>query len=119
MKTVILTLFFAGIFGYTACYGQQTNDLWPTVSGVQLIQSNASLSLSWVADGESKELYYEIERSTDGINFKTIALVLGGFETNGNFSYQYREKLSSSKTFYRIKQIKQDGSSRIVSKKIL
>lgn len=119
MKTVLLFLFFTGVFGYSVGYGQQVNDLWPAVSGIQLIQNGSSVSLTWIADGETKELYYEIERSTDGMNYKTCALVLGGFESNSNYSYQYREKQSLSKIYYRIKQIKQYGSSRIVSEKTL
>ncbi len=63
-------------------------------------------------------MYYEVERSIDGVHFKTVAIVLGGFANDQNYEYQFRGKGNEkNKAVYRIKQLKQDGSYRIVGER--
>ncbi len=93
---------------------------WPKVYDVQFGQKGSFTTLEWKAQSESKEIYYEIESSNDAENYKSIALMLGGFYTNQYFTYSFKVKqVPETKLYYRIKQINQDGSFRIVSEQSL
>lgn len=90
--------------------------VWPKVYDVQFEQQGSSIVLQWKADNEPKDIYYEIETSADGKEFKTSAIVLGGFANDQHYRYKYKaKKATAAKTFYRIKQINNDGTYRIVS----
>jgi hypothetical protein len=119
MKTIILLFLLTGLFGFSATSGGNHLHFWPKVSNIQVAQKSNSVSITWEADGEQQDLYYEIERSTDGVQFKTAAIVLTGFESNNSYSYFFREKAGSSKIIYRIKQLKKDGSFNIVAERTL
>jgi hypothetical protein len=118
MKTIIFVFLFTGLFGSSAlCTGVQPN--WPVVSNIQLSQNTNTVSISWAASAEEKDMYYIVEKTTDGINYKTAAVVLIGIEDNKQFSYLFREKITALKTTYRIKQVKQDGSFQVVAERTL
>ena len=120
MKTkfvpVIATLMIL-LFVNTGTSGTiSTKQIWPKVFDVQFEQQGSSVVLLWKADNEPKDIYYEIETSADGKAFKTSAVVLGGFANDEHYTYKYKaKKVTSVKTFYRIKQMNNDGTYRIVS----
>ncbi|RXK58954.1 hypothetical protein ESA94_16345 [Lacibacter luteus] len=90
--------------------------VWPKVYDVQFEQQGSSVVLQWKAENEPKDIYYEIETSADGKEFKTAAIVLGGFANDQHYIYKYKaKKTTTAKTFYRIKQMNNDGTYRIVS----
>lgn len=115
MKTTLLVFFFTGILGFSNGYSQQAVQNWPEVCKFQLSHSGSVVQLQWLAKAEPEGFYYEIESSEDGRNFKTVALVLGGFVQEGQYSYRFQEKAKASAIYYRIKQVKQDGSFRIAT----
>lgn len=93
---------------------------WPKVYDVQIEQKAAHIVLQWKAENEPKEIYYEIESSADGKTYTSFAIVLGGYSEDAHYSYKARMKqAATSKTFYRIKQIHNDGTYRIVSEQSL
>lgn len=93
-----------------------SKQVWPKVYDVQFEQQGSSVVLQWKADNEPKDIYYEIETSADGKEFKTSAIVLGGFANDQHYTYKYKaKKATTAKTFYRIKQMNNDGTYRIVS----
>lgn len=120
MKTkfvpVIATLMILLCVNTATCGTTFSKQVWPKVYDVQFEQQGSSLVLQWKADNEPKDIYYEIETSADGKEFKTSAIVLGGFANDTHFTYKYKAKqITSAKTFYRIKQMNNDGTYRIVS----
>ncbi len=120
MKTSLLTvLSFLIISCSQANSNSQSNTIdWPQISDVQIAFTHTNVSISWLADAEPTDVYYEVERSIDGVHFKAVALVLGGFANNQNYTFQFREKKKDTlKVVCRIKQLKQDGSYRIVGER--
>jgi len=97
-----------------------TSAEWPKVYDVQFGQKGSFVTLEWKAQSEPKEIYYEIESSTDNITYKSAAVILGGFSAKNSFTYSYKVKQTPGvKSYYRIKQINNDGSFRIVSEQSL
>ncbi len=67
------------------------------------------VDLQWKVNGNDEINQFEIEKSTDGKNFKTAALVFGT-DNPGTDNYMYYEKATDQKIQYRIKVIDKKGS---------
>lgn len=81
------------------------------------------VDLFWITESERDNDYFEVERSTDGINFETINVVKG--VGNSNYQSQYYtidENPVTGVNYYRLKQFNINGSSEyseVVSVNIL
>ena len=113
----VIAAFMILLFVNTGTSGTTfSKQVWPKVYDVQFELQGSSVVLQWKADNEPKDIYYEIETSADGKEFKTSAIVLGGFANDQHYTYKYNaKKATAAKTFYRIKQMNNDGTYRIVS----
>ncbi len=68
------------------------------------------VNLSWLADVQNTQEYFEIERSFDQKEFKTIGLIMGAQTTNGvsskyNFNDGDLELTAHKEAYYRLKHI--------------
>jgi hypothetical protein len=80
------------------------------------------VTIDWVTDNKVPANYFEIQRSADGINFKTIALVLGPDPQKINCDcYECFDKpgAGTKKYFYRLKHISTDGEIELSETKML
>ncbi len=121
MKTILFSLFLAFQLSSAQAAPQPFTvpsfaAQWPQVFDVEFKQTGDRIQLQWKASSESADLYYTIEKSENGTHYTTAGIVLGGFDEQQYFSYRFREKINTkAKTYYRIKQMTNDGSSRVVS----
>jgi endo-1,4-beta-D-glucanase Y len=68
--------------------------------------------LNWYTASETNNDYFNIERSSDGINFEVIGKVNGKGNTNGVSVYSFAdENTPSGKIYYRLMQYDYDGIS--------
>lgn len=66
--------------------------------------------LKWSTASELNSLHFEIEKSTDGISWKQVAVVKAKGNSNQRTDYDYVDQVkTASKTYYRIKQVDVDG----------
>jgi len=77
--------------------------------------THKSVILDWSTASEASNGYFEVERSTNATNFKTIALVLDGFATEGTGKkYAFKEDAASVRNgrtvYYRLKQFDAYGN---------
>ena len=71
-------------------------------TGFQALTTSRQIELKWyIADNETGKRF-EVEKSTDGKNFNSDAIVLST-EKTGNEEYVFNDVLPQSRTFYRIK----------------
>ncbi len=78
--------------------------------------------IDWGTDNKVATNYFEIERSSDGINFKTIAMVLGPDPKQpGCDCYKCFDKpdLKTKKYFYRLKHVSVNGEIEMSETKML
>ncbi len=78
--------------------------------------------INWSTDGTTLTNYFAIQKSTDGVNFKTVALVLGADpKQKDNDRYRCFDKyVSKTKhSYYRLVHIDADGNEQIAEAKIL
>ncbi|MFN8251352.1 MAG: T9SS type A sorting domain-containing protein [Ferruginibacter sp.] len=78
------------------------------------IANNNVVKLNWITENEINHNHFEVERSFDGSNFKTMALVLDGFSAgSGSKSYTYNDNSAEladvNIVYYRLKQVDMDG----------
>jgi hypothetical protein len=67
------------------------------------------IELQWMVNENQEVNQFEIEKSIDGKNFKTAALVFGTDKTNTD-SYMFYEKAADKKISYRIKITDNNGA---------
>ena len=78
--------------------------------------TNNLVIVNWKTASEFNNNHFEVEKSTDMKNFKTVAVVLDGFSTEGSGKrYAFKEQAKSAKqgqvTYYRLKQFDGFGNS--------
>lgn len=76
--------------------------------------TNKSVFINWVTASEQNNSHFEVERSLDMKDFKTVAMVLDGFAAEGTGKkYMFKEdagEVRNGKTvYYRLKQIDTDN----------
>ena len=76
---------------------------------IVVTKTDKSVILDWNTASEFRNSYFEVERSTNLNDFKTVALVLDGFATEGTGKkYAFKEDVSVTKNgkivYYRLKQ---------------
>ena len=89
------------------------------LTGFNVEVTNCEVYLKWATASEINNRYFEIEHSSDGVEFRKIGQVAGkGTSSNLNlYSFPHQDK-STGTNYYRLKQVDLDGSftySAIVS----
>jgi len=73
-------------------------------------KDGSGIKLSWTAATENSVVRYEVQRSADGVNFKTI----GAVTAESKKTYTYLDVLpASGNNFYRLRVIDIDNTARI------
>jgi hypothetical protein len=108
------------ILKYSGSQGTITGPLvlknGPTVTlpvkfiGYTVARSNNGTSIQWSTSEEVNANMYVVERSEDGSTWKSIAYVAAAGNSNEVNSYSFTDKADLSKaTYYRVKQVDNDG----------
>ena len=76
--------------------------------------------IDWKTDGTSATNYFAIQKSTDGINFKTVALVMGPDPKKANCDcYGCSDKYVKNAKYYRVVHVDNAGNEQITDAKVL
>lgn len=117
--TLSLFLFTTSAIASTPI-GEPVNQYTTTISsGIEYasLAANATektVFINWVTASEQNNSHFEVERSTDMVSFKTVAMVLDGFAATGTGkTYKFKEDagdVRKGKTvYYRLKQVDTDN----------
>lgn len=80
----------------------------------------SNVTLAWTTADEKDNSHFEIEKSTDGSNWKTAAVVMGNGTTSKTSNYSYTDKNENSAVvYYRIRQIDLNGSAAYTTVKMI
>jgi hypothetical protein len=93
-----------------------------TYASFTVNQVNKKVTIDWVTNSKATANYFEIQRSLDGKNFTTIALVMGPDPQKGDGDcYECFDKTLAKKKncFYRLKHVSVDGEVEISETKML
>ena len=74
-------------------------------------QDDNVVVLEWATLSEKDNDYFEIERSTDGVNFVTIGFVQGAGNSTDKLAYSFADNApEQGRAYYRLSQVDYDGS---------
>ena len=74
-------------------------------------QSRGDVVLDWITMSEEDSEYFEIQISTDGVDYSTLDRVSAAGNSQAENAYQYRhENPLAGTNYYRLKQVDFDGS---------
>ena len=121
-RSVITLIGFLSIHAVTLAQIVTTNEARINFTSFTLNSNQKGIKIDWATDHKIPTNYFEIERSSDGINFKTIALVLGPDPKQTNCDcYECLDKPEAyaKKYFYRLKHVSTDGEIELSETKML
>ncbi len=74
---------------------------------------NKNAALSWNTENETNNKGFEVQRSYDGSQYKTIGFVPGAINSSTSKSYGFNDKeIAQQVNYYRLKQIDVGGTSK-------
>lgn len=83
--------------------------VWGGFAGKRV--NSSTVSLQWRTLQEQNASHYNVQRSEDGIRFRTIAIVAAQGTTSSVSDYNFDDKNATAAThFYRLEQVDLDGS---------
>ena len=76
------------------------------------ISSNNKIDLNWVVSEEINTSSYAVQKSWDGVNFSTLAVISSNQKTSEPQTYSFADSTSNpvSHVYYRVKEVDNDGS---------
>jgi hypothetical protein len=99
-----------GTFCFCGSAGLGSLVLPVSLSSFKATTNNNNVVLNWTTVSETNNRYFEIEHSSDGIQFNYLDRVAGRGTTTIPFSYTYTHRfVSAGIHYYRLKQIDIDG----------
>ena len=92
-------------------------------SSFDAVAADKSVLLKWVTEEEVNNNHFEVERSYDGTNFKTAAIVLDGFAYGTQKSYLFKDNATELQTktvvYYRLKQVDNNDKAVYTNKLVV
>jgi len=87
-----------------------------TITNFTVYEKDAKLFVDWSTDGAIATNYWEVQKSDDGKNFSTIAIVLGPDPKQPGDRYQYKDKITEGRDatkYYRLCHIDANGNAQM------
>jgi hypothetical protein len=96
---------------FTLASLNSTNPLPVELLNFDAVVLNSNVKLDWTTLSEKNNDFFEIERTSDGINFSNIGKVKGAGNSNSSLNYFWIDEKPLTKiSYYRLKQTDFDGS---------
>lgn len=79
------------------------------LSSFYSVANNCDAKLTWLTNDEINFNHFEVEQSTDNINFKKVAAIPSSGKTTGS-TYSFTATQSNGPAYYRLKLVENDNS---------
>ena len=123
MNKNLLKILLLAIIVFASSTGLIAQSHTINVTDFTVSAKEQKVMIDWKTDGATATNYFAIQKSTDGVNYKTVALVLGPDpkQKNGDCygcSDKYESK-TAKPSYYRLVHIDTDGKEQISEAKLL
>ncbi len=118
-KGLVLVVFLSFAFNVKA---QKNSSEKINITNFQVVKEQNKVIIEWSTDTASKTNYFEVEKSTDGKNFKTVAYVLGADPTKTDCEcFGCFDKVNGKikESYYRLKHVNANGNVQFSEVKML
>jgi hypothetical protein len=112
MKKITSLLLFIILINSKTIAQQAENDIKINITEFSVSFKDQKIMVEWATDGLFSTNYWEIQESGDGLNFSTVALVLGPDPKQKGDHYQFINNMKATKSTkfsYRLKHISLGG----------
>ena len=122
-QLIVIMIFSSSISLPSWAQNQQKQENKLSFTRFTVSTDKKRVSIDWAIGNATPTNYFEIQKSTDGVNFKTIALVLGPDpkqvtgDSYGCFDKYIRKNAKHS--YYRLKHVDVNGSEQLSEAKLL
>lgn len=83
-----------------------------TLTSFTGVEKNNTVELNWKTSYEMSVSHYEVQKSTDGVNFTTLGVVFS-WENSTKNNYLYIDKeITQGTSYYRLNMVDKDGTSK-------
>jgi hypothetical protein len=92
------------------------------ITNFQVVKVQNKVAIKWATDKTSSTNYFEVEKSTDGKIFKTVAYVLGADPTKTDCEcFCCFDKITgkANESYYRLKHVNTNGNVQFSEVKML
>jgi hypothetical protein len=87
-----------------------------TMQSFDIIKTGNTIKINWHTSFEQGHNYFEVQRSTDGINYQPIALVFAYEDGSKGGAYRYYDqdsfKLNTEEVYYRLRLVDMKGNGK-------
>jgi predicted esterase len=99
------------VYNWLLQYSRTAESSLPLVwESFELLPANRSLSVEWSTSNEIRTKQFVVEKSSDGINWNSLATIPSKNQQDGRQFYQYSDAgFTGATTYYRIRQEDLDG----------
>ena len=114
LKKITYLILFALVISGGAKAQQAVNDSkLITITKFKVYENNAQIVIDWSTEGAADVNYWQVQYSTDGKKYNTMALVLGPDPRVQGERYQFkgkvREELTGAKVYYKVSPVNAKG----------
>lgn len=116
MSIIKKTIFLFFLFALSGSAGEAQGRKPATTINItqfKVYESKDQLIVEWATDALIPVNYWEVERSTDGARFSSIAIVLGADPCQPGNRYLYKEQVGKGRNpgrYYRLCHVASDGT---------
>ena len=123
MNKNLLRILLISTIVFASSTGLKAQTYFINVTDFTISTKEQKVIIDWKTDGATATNYFAVQKSTDGINYKTVALVLGPDPKQKSGDYyagfdKYVPK-AAKHSFYRLVHIDTDGNEQITEAKLL
>ncbi len=116
MKKILYIVFLLSVLSNKVAAQQTTaNNKNINITNFTVYAKDTKIIVDWTTDGTVPTNTWEVQRSTDGAAFTTIALVLGADPRQEGDRYGYAEKIKDTKNntaWYRLRHVDANGKEQ-------
>ncbi|MEO6136630.1 MAG: hypothetical protein ABIP35_15865 [Ginsengibacter sp.] len=97
---------------FTQAINAQDQNAKINITDFHVVKTDLKVSVNWSTDNGGAANYFELEKSNDGVKFKTVAYVLGADPSKSDKeAYGYFDKIKNEKEklYYRLKHVSLSG----------
>lgn len=107
------------VFLFTASFSLKAQTR-VTITDFSVSTKEHRVTIDWKTEGSTAANYFAIQKSSDGINYKTMALVLGPDPKKGCDCYGgFDNKNTTKDSYYRLVHIDSNGNEQVTEAKHL
>ncbi len=120
IRNGLLVVLFLSL-GFTT-HAQQIVQNKIEITSFRVVKDQNKVAINWATDKNSQTNYFEVEKSSDGKNFKTIAYVLGADPAKTDCEcFGCFDKITGKvkESYYRLKHVNTDGNVQFSEVKML